>query len=189
MADNVTFDSLKEMSSQQLREGRRNAEGWLKDRIQEVRGKRRFGQTEIFERSSVPEIGGMYLFAYDPKWKHKLPFYDVFPLVIPIEFYNNGFLGLNLHYLPEMQRSSLLENLSNYTNNDRFDKHTKMNISYNFLNKYSRKFEGYQDCLKRYLFSHVRSSFHKVDPAEWNQAALLPLQKFESRNPGFRAPY
>ena len=40
-------------------------------------------------------IGKMYCYWYDPKTKDKLPRWDRFPLVIPIERYGDGFLGLN----------------------------------------------------------------------------------------------
>ena len=46
-----------------------------------------------------PSAGRMSMFIYDPKLKDKLPYYDTFPLVLPIETYSNGFLGINLHYL------------------------------------------------------------------------------------------
>ena len=35
------------------------------------------------------------MFFYDPKLKKKLPYYDTFPLVLPLENYSDGFLGLN----------------------------------------------------------------------------------------------
>ena len=34
-------------------------------------------------------LGNMYFYSYNPKWKDKLPWYDTFPLVFPIEEYNN----------------------------------------------------------------------------------------------------
>ena len=40
------------------------------------------------------------MFVYDPKTKAKLPFYDTFPLVLPIDTFRGGFIGLNFHYLP-----------------------------------------------------------------------------------------
>ena len=44
-------------------------------------------------------IGRLNMFLYDPKYKDKLPYYDVFPLVLPIQRYSDGFLGINFHYL------------------------------------------------------------------------------------------
>ena len=44
--------------------------------------------------------GEMYLFFYDPKFKNVLPYYDRMPLVLPFRVVNDGFYGINLHYLP-----------------------------------------------------------------------------------------
>ena len=40
------------------------------------------------------EMGNMYMFRYDPKHKKTLPYYDTYPLIIPLERYKDGFLGL-----------------------------------------------------------------------------------------------
>ena len=39
----------------------------------------------------------MYNFSYDPN-KKQLPYYDRFPLCIPVQPYTDGF-GMNLHYI------------------------------------------------------------------------------------------
>lgn len=57
-------------------------------------------------------IGNMYFFFYDAKYKETLPYWDRFPLVIPIDFYSESFLGLNLHYLDYKSRAILLDKLS-----------------------------------------------------------------------------
>jgi hypothetical protein len=46
-----------------------------------------------------PKYGIMNLFGYDPKHKDRLPYYDVFPLIFPLEPAKGGFIGLNFHYL------------------------------------------------------------------------------------------
>ena len=43
--------------------------------------------------------GMMYNFQYDPKTKKTLPYYDRFPLVIPIQPAKKGFHGMNLWQL------------------------------------------------------------------------------------------
>src|SRR5574343_844358 len=39
--------------------------------------------------------GRMYFFAYDPKWKRELPYYDRFPLIFPLDLERRSdrFLG------------------------------------------------------------------------------------------------
>ena len=60
---------------------------------------------------NIQNIGQMFMFFYDPKNKQTLPYYDRFPLVFPIELYSDGFLGINLHYLPQKYRANLMDAL------------------------------------------------------------------------------
>ena len=123
-------------------------------------------------------IGHMYFFYYDPKHKMKLPVYDRFPLVMPIERYSDGFLGLNLHYLSSGERSTLLNRLSEFANNSRYDKTTKIRMSYDLLSSTKKLASLARPCIKRYLFDHVRSKFIEVTANEWDKAIALPVQLF-----------
>src|SRR4051812_17463081 len=52
--------------------------------------------TDPFKRLqnlSENSIGKMYTFMYDPKTKEELPYYDIFPLIFPIEYYSDSMLG------------------------------------------------------------------------------------------------
>ena len=49
---------------------------------------------------NTPKTGALNFFRYDPKLKGVLPYYDIFPLVLPIQSAPGGFLGVNFHYLP-----------------------------------------------------------------------------------------
>jgi hypothetical protein len=122
-------------------------------------------------------IGRMYFYFYDPKHKDTLPYYDRFPLVIPIELYPNGFLGLNLHYIHPKQRIILLDKLSEVASNRRYDDKTKLRISYEYLAGASRAFEA-TPCIKRYLFSHIESRFLEITADEWDIACMLPVESF-----------
>ncbi len=55
--------------------------------------------------------GRLYMYAYDPKMKKELPYYDRFPLVFPFSKTQDGFIGLNMHYLPYPLRVGLLDKL------------------------------------------------------------------------------
>ena len=98
-------------------------------------------------------------------------------MVLPIEQYNDGFLGLNLHYIHPKQRIILLDKLSEYANNTKFDKTTKLRLSYDLLSRASKTFEA-KPCIKRYLFNHVESRFLEITADEWDIAALLPVSFF-----------
>ena len=61
-----------------------------------------------------PKYGIMNLFGYDPKHKFTLPYYDKFPLIMPLEAAKGGFYGINFHYLPFGARVAFLRQLSQY---------------------------------------------------------------------------
>ena len=122
-------------------------------------------------------VGKMYFFFYDPKLKDSLPYYDRFPLVIPIERYSDGFLGLNLHYIHPKQRIFLLDKLSDTVSNNRYDEKTKLKINYEYLKSASSIFEA-MPCIKRYLFQNIQSRFLEITADEWDIAALLPVESF-----------
>jgi len=125
-----------------------------------------------------PEVGGMFLFGYDPKHKKTLPYYDRFPLVIPVDEAEGGFVGLNMHYLPLRQRAVLMDALYKTVSDQRYNEKTKMRINYNVLKSASR-FKSFKPTFKKYLASNVRTRFVKIEPVEWDIALFLPLQRFE----------
>jgi hypothetical protein len=123
-------------------------------------------------------IGKMYFFVYDPKFKKTLPVYDKFPLVFPIERYGDGFLGLNLHYLSQPERQTLLNKLDDFKTNKRYDSMTRLRLSYDLLASTKKLNTLSRPCVKRYLFSHVRSKFVEVVSGEWENAIMLPVEFF-----------
>ena len=122
-------------------------------------------------------VGSMYMFQYDPKLKQKLPYYDRFPLIFMIEDYSDGFLGINMHYLPPQLRARLMDALYDTVNNQRYDESTKLRVSYNLL-KSVAKYKMFKPTVKRYLTQQVRSRFILIDPVEWDIALFLPTQRF-----------
>lgn len=174
MDENDLFIERLNSSRQELTESAKESGSWLKDKIQSLRNKFR-----VFNQSATPTVGHMYLFTYDPKYKDVLPYYDMYPLVIPIEFYSNGFLGINLHYLPPSGRASLMDKLKKVASDNKYNEKTKLNISYEILKLYSKQFVGVENCIKRYLYSHVRSQFHQVTAQDWDKAVMLPLQRWK----------
>lgn len=123
-------------------------------------------------------LGKMYCYMYDPKTKNQLPYYDKFPLVFIIEFYKDGFLGINLHYLPPYLRAKLMDALYDTINNQKYDKTTALQITYSTL-KGAAKFRHFKPCIKRYLNSHLASKMMYVKPEFWDFALMLPMQRFE----------
>ena len=123
-------------------------------------------------------VGRMYFFKYDPKGKNYLPKYDKFPLVIPLERYGGSFLGLNLHYLSGGSRSTMLALLMAFANNTRMDSSTRLQLSYNLMQTTSTLDYLSKQCIKKYLFNHVRSKFIEIYPTEFNKAIQLPVENW-----------
>ena len=127
----------------------------------------------------VKDIGSMFMFFYDPKLKDILPYYDIFPLVFLIGFKDNGFMGINLHYLPQYLRAKLMDALYSTANNDKYDDTTKLKISYQILNN-AAQFKYFEPCIKRYLWNNVQGGqFLKVEPKNWDTALMLPTERFK----------
>jgi hypothetical protein len=168
------LDLLKD-TSEKISPSSKEALQWYKDSIS---GLYKRDQNKFFKKTSLPEMGSMYLFAYDPKYKETLPFYDLYPLVIPIEYSTNSFLGLNLHYLPPLARSAILDRMMVISNNNKYDEKTKVSVSYNMMQKYATN-TNFKICVKRYLYGHVRSSFYQINPVDWKKIVVMPLQMWK----------
>jgi len=124
-----------------------------------------------------PTFGTMNFFMYDPKYKNNLnvlPYYDRFPLVLPIEEYRDGFLGLNFHYLSIPMRLKLLNIIQEYATNDRMDETTRIRLTWNRI----KRNPIVKPTVKRYLANHVRGTFRRIDAEEMMVAVLLPVQRF-----------
>jgi hypothetical protein len=125
-------------------------------------------------------IGKMFFFEYDPKHKNKLPIYDRFPLVFPIERYSDGFLGLNLHYLGVGQRVAILGQLQKFASAKNMTEKSRLRLSYDLLSR-TKYISTLEPCIKRYLSGHVRSDFIEIVPEEWEKVVQLPVQVFITR--------
>jgi hypothetical protein len=168
----------RQKTAAQLQTASRDSYRWLIKKINELGNPTGIASIIAREdRSNRFTNGGLYYFYYDPKGKADLPYYDRFPLVLVLEIYKDGFLGLNLHYLPIRERIALLDNLMEYADLDKNKDILRMRVSYDILNA-SKRFKQFKPCLKKYLFGHVQSRILAVQPNEWDVAAFLPIQQF-----------
>lgn len=113
--------------------------------------------------------GNLYVFNYNPKTAEKLEFYDINPCVFVIDVLPDGFLGLNLHYLPPSERNRLLfiiKQSSKYGNFLSVLKHIKKTYPY------------YNKIIKRYLYTHIITNIHEIEDKYFALVANLPLAKF-----------
>ena len=159
--------------------GLRDSRDWFREKAREVNA---VNATKIINgnrdyQKSIIQPGFMYLFAYDPKYKDTLPYYDRFPLVFPFKVEGDSFLGMNMHYLPHLYRAKLMDALYGLTNNVNFNDKTKLRLSYELLNS-SAKYKYFEPCIKRYLVSHLKTRFLMIPSNEWDIALFLPLERF-----------
>ena len=134
---------------------------WYRNRIKELGTP---SQAQLIRDGKITgrvNFGALNMFIYDPKLKNKLPYYDTFPLVLPLERYRDGFLGINFHYLPYALRARLLSRLD-------------PNANYSAL----KNVRLVKPTLKRYLNSNVRSRFRKLEEEDFMTAIMLPVQRF-----------
>jgi hypothetical protein len=178
------FDKVsKELNMAGISPRTSQARSWLASKLQKLRVPSDRSNVLNDARRVSPQafIGRMYLYHYDPKLKEILPVWDKFPLVIPIEMYQDGFLGLNLHYLDPYSRLALLDRLHDFINNDKYDDTTRFRLSYDLLSK-SRRYNMIQPCIKRYLLTHIMSPIIYIEPDNWETAIFLPFQKMVYKN-------
>jgi hypothetical protein len=170
------FEPLKDLQG-----NKQKSASWYRNAVSLIAD--RSSPSELFASGKMlgrPSGGRMSMFFYDPKTKNRLPYYDTFPLVLPLETAKGGFIGLNFHYLPYGARFAFLQTLQTYASNKKFDQSTKIQASYDSIkgNKYTKA------SIKRYLYSQVRSNFLRIDVNEMALAAYLPVAQFQGASLG-----
>ena len=148
---------------QQAAKGRPKSTEWYRDKIKEFGTPKTLDLIRDGKQAKSPFGGVLNMFVYAPKFARKLPYYDTFPLVLPLKRYNDGFLGLNFHYLPYALRARLLDAAGG-------DNLSVRAVENNRLTK---------PCLKRYLYGFTKSMFRKIPDDDNLTAIMLPVQRFK----------
>ena len=155
--------------------GRPKSTQWFRDKIKEFGKPGAMDLIRDGKRDNNPFYGRLNMFFYDPKYKKTLPYYDTFPLVLPLENYPDGFLGINFHYLPIPARIRLLVKLKRFSSNSDFNESTVLNVDYSDL----KNVNLVKPTIHKYLFGYTKSEFRRIDPDEFVIAALLPVHRFK----------
>ena len=187
------FDELREEAH-----GRELSIRWYRQKVQELLPKpqvrRMIREGYKVQKVTVrPNFGMMNLFYYRPKGAEKLPYYDVFPLVIPLgRRLNDGFVGINFHYLSVPQRWLLLERLSMFqvpSELDAFDTEEGAgDVMALFWSKIRRK-RGVKPIVRRYLTKNIQSRFLKIELSEMLIALAIPMERFYTGKWGGKKRY
>ena len=116
----------------------------------------------------APTFNKLHFFRYDPKLKATLPYYDTFPLVMPIQSAKGGFLGINFHYLPIPLRMRLLETLDRR----------------GFSGDYSKlkNIREVKPTIKHYLKRQFVSGFLELEEDDYAPAIFMPVAQFRKQS-------
>jgi len=179
MADDLFNLLSSERSAAGIASRTKASRDWFIDRIKTVRNvnRRALLTSDSVKKVTKPLPGRMYMFFYNPKLKDVLPYYDKFPLILLVDITEDGFYGLNLHYLNPRTRARFLDRLIEYSNNTKYDESTRIRLSYQLVSSAS-KLKEFAPCFKRYLNNHVASSISNIPFPEWEVAIFLPTEQF-----------
>lgn len=192
------FDELekdirrKSLDKRKIRNLERRAIEWFKDKtgIHDKPGRTSSKTVDMDFKDFIkgkqgikkePVVGQMFTYQYDPKLKLKLPYYDLFPLMMPISMYDDGFLGLNVHYLPPYLRIRLLGLIRGTMRSKKLSREARAKISYELI-KSTASLKIAKPAIKRYLTNHVRSRIVRVHPQDWEKVIFLPYESFQKKS-------
>ena len=184
--DSILTTLSEEKAAAQYATMSRESLAWLNKRVQKMNNPSALIRPLVREKGRFVRptdrnkflMGGLYFFAYDPKTKADLPYYDRFPMVIPLRRHSDGFIGLNLHYLPIRYRIQFMKKLLPFALYNDEDEIKRIRVTYPMLDASSR-FKEFRPCIKKYLYSHIKSRIIAVEPEELDIALYLPLQQFK----------
>lgn len=130
------------------------------------------------ELGIFPQFGHFNIFLYpDPKYKLSLPYYDILPIVLPLErkLSNGTFLGLNFHYLPYFFRIKFLRLLEErYMIEDDAPEGGIIPITWNKIK--NLKFP--KACVRRYIHKNIKSKIRYLRGDDIKTMSMMPVQKF-----------
>jgi len=184
--DSILTTLSEEKAAAQYATMSRESLAWLNRRVQSMNNPSTLIRPLVKEKGRFVRpvdrnkflMGGLYFFMYDPKTKSDLPYYDKFPMVIPLKRHSDGFIGLNLHYLPIRTRIAFMKKLLPFAIYNDEDEIKRIRVTYPMLDASSR-YREFKPCIKKYLYNHIKSRIIAVEPEEWDIALYLPLQQFK----------
>ena len=166
---------------------------WLREKYETLRNQLTIGRSRMSKdpyriisegtREKEIQLGHMYFMNYDPKWKNTLKYYDRFPLVIPIEAWQRGFIGMNFHYLPYDLREALMKKLITRINLKEDTQRSYIDITYNDVKHFVR-YKEVTPTIHKYYITYSSGTFIHIAADEWNTAIHLPVEDFRKASKG-----
>ena len=161
----------------------RQALNWYKNEISKLGNinKLKLLGDNIEYQQSTPQVGSFCLFFYSAKgYREKtLPYFDAFPLTIMLDSFstngNNYVSGLNVHYLPPMQRLQLLTKIIEIQGST-FGQAQKLNVTYELIKSATNL---YKPTYHTYLIKEIRSRVVVIPPESVTPAVFLPIASWK----------
>ena len=162
-------------------EVRRSAQ-WFQDKIKGLKGglRNQFSSTNAakFYREAETkvnpnllkrraELGDLFCYYYNPKYRATLPYYDMFPMIMLLSAEKETFLGINFHYLRPKWRAVLLDRVS-----------AKLGSGLPRWSKL-RQIRQIAPTIKRYRFDHIMRRVVPIEENEQEIAIFLPTERFK----------
>ena len=171
------FQDIKESA-----EGKELSVRWYQSQIRALGGTLKSG-TQVIQEGRVegstqsrPTYGMLNLFHYRPKTDKRLPYYDVFPIVLPFKKHRNGFTGLNMHYLSMGVRVQLLDRMKVYAEEE------KLEVYWDLIGGIRQV----RPIVRRYSAAQVQSLFLRIPLEDMLVGVLLPVQEFYKGEWGYK---
>ena len=155
---------------------------WFHDKIKGLKGevKNRFSSTNAakFYREAETkvqpavlkkrvELGDLFCYYYNPKYRATLPYYDMFPMIMLIKAEKETFLGINFHYLRPKWRAILLDRVT-----------ARIGAAIPKWNKI-RQIRQLAPTIKRYRYDHIMKRIIAIKEDEREIAIFLPTERFK----------
>ena len=154
---------------------------WFQDKIKGLKGdlRNRFSSTNAakfyreadnkVEKAILKkriELGDLFCYYYNPKYRATLPYYDMFPMIMLIGAEKETFLGINFHYLRPKWRAILLDRVSARIGGG-LPKWSKL-----------RNIRQIAPTIKRYRYDHIMRKVVPIKENEQEIAIFLPTERF-----------
>jgi len=152
-------EDIKELAGGELK-----PDGWYTNQLEQALAEVQQRNVSLIDTQGV-ELGNLFFFSYSPSRTDYLEFWDVQPLAVVMGFYEDGFLGCNLHYINPDYRDVIANALLNSRGESPVPKNS----------------------IHRYKYSGVGSMFKVPTSEDWAAISLLPTEQFIDKR-GVRYP-
>ena len=154
---------------------------WFQDKIKGLKGdlRNRFSSTNAakfyreadnkVEKAILKkriELGDLFCYYYNPKYRATLPYYDMFPMIMLLSAEKETFLGINFHYLRPKWRAILLDRVTARIGGG-LPKWSKL-----------RNIRQIAPTIKRYRYDHIMRKVVPIKEDEQEIAIFLPTERF-----------